>query len=82
LQWPACFSRWREGKEGGREKLLVGASPRTADKYASHHHDGGGEVHRMPPRMVAFGSVWAPHVPPKACDGASSFLNLKLIYIY
>jgi len=33
------FSRWREGKEGGREKLLAGAPLHIAGKHAPPHRD-------------------------------------------
>jgi len=44
LQWPTCFSRWREEKEGGRKKFLVGASLCAAGEHASHHRERGGEA--------------------------------------
>jgi len=49
LQWSTWFSRWREEKEGGREKLLVGAPPSAVKEHVPHQRDSGGEVHRMPP---------------------------------
>jgi len=63
LQWPIYFSRRREGKEGGREKVLVGAPLHAAGKHASHHHDKGGEAHRMSPRTATFGTMWALLAP-------------------
>jgi len=39
LQWSTCFSRWREGKEGGREKLLINAPLRAIAEHTPHHHD-------------------------------------------
>jgi len=45
LQWSTCLSRWKEEKEGGREKHIVGAPPRAACEHTLHHHSKGGEVH-------------------------------------
>jgi len=39
LQWPTRFSKWREGKERGREKLLADTPPHAAGKHASHYSE-------------------------------------------
>jgi len=39
LQWPTLFSRRREGKEGGREKLIAGAPSLAVEEHARLHRD-------------------------------------------
>ena len=78
MQWPTWFSKIKEGKEGGREKLIAGVPLRAVGEHSLHHLDGGGETHQKPSWKVIFSAVWALHMPPEGHRGAHSTSQLLL----
>jgi hypothetical protein len=65
LQWLAWFSKTREGKEEGKEKLIAGVPLRAVGEHLPHHLDEGGEAHQKQYWKAIFSAVWALHMPPK-----------------
>jgi hypothetical protein len=65
LQWPTVFlGGEREKREEEKNFLPVLLCILLANMHLPTVT--GGEAHRMPPWMVAFGVVWELYAPPKA----------------